>query len=94
MPEHEIEVAVARLDEASRSHQHQINELKKVGEIPATIAALQVKMDNIIDRMDTFDAKLSAIEAQPKARLNQITTALISAIAGAAIPTIIAFIFK
>lgn len=82
----EINVVLERHDQHIKSLQHQVNDLKAVqGEIKVmneTLIKLTSELKCITEHLTLHEEAISEIQNQPRKRLNQITTAIISALAG------------
>ena len=97
-PKEEIPVTLARHDQHIKSLQHQVDDLKDVtGEIRAmneTLVVLASELKHTNAHLERHERKLGEIDGQPKARLNQIVTAIIAALAGGLVSAIIAMVMK
>ena len=86
MTETEIDVLLERHDQYLKSLQHQVNDLREVqGEIRTmseTLVTLTTEIKHTNANVTELKQKVEIIEDQPKARLNQIITAIIAALAG------------
>mgnify|MGYP002604577324 FL=1 len=86
MSETEIDVLLERHDQYLKSLQHQVNDLREVqGEIRTmseTLVTLTTEIKHTNANVTELKQKVETIEDQPKARLNQIITAIIAALAG------------
>ncbi len=86
MSETEIDVLLERHDQYLKSLQHQVNDLREMqGEIRTmseTLVTLTTEIKHTNANVTELKQKVETIEDQPKARLNQIITAIIAALAG------------
>ena len=86
MTDSEIGVMLERHDQHIKSLQHQIDEIKAVQSelrtMNETLAAQTNEIKHINANVTDLKQKVDGIEEQPKARLNQIVTAIIAALAG------------
>lgn len=86
MSETEIDVLLERHDQYLKSLQHQVNDLREMqGEIRTmseTLVTLTTEIKHTNTNVTELKQKVETIEDQPKARLNQIITAIIAALAG------------
>lgn len=92
----EINILLAKHDQNIKSLQHQINELKGVQEEIKSINEILVTLTNELkhtnEHLKRHEKKIEEFDHAPKNRLNQIITAIISALAGGFITAIIASI--
>ena len=92
----EINVILTKHDQNIKSLQHQINELKGVQEEIKSINEILVTLTNELkhtnEHLKRHEKKIEEFDNAPKNRLNQIITAIISALAGGFITAIIASI--
>lgn len=86
MSDTEIGVMLERHEQHIKSQQHQIDELREVqGEIRVmseTLVTLTAEIKHQSEHLERHERQLDEIEHQPRARLNQIITAIIAALAG------------
>ena len=89
----ETRVMLERHDQHIKSLQHQIDDLREVqGEIKTmneSLATLTVELKNTNEHLRRHEEKIDAMEAAPRARLSQIVTAIIAALAGVVITAIV-----
>lgn len=92
----EVCVVLERHDQHIKSLQHQVDDLKGVqSEIKVmseTLITLTNEIKHANEHMARQEQRIEEIEKQPRARLNQITTAIIAALAGGIITAIISAI--
>lgn len=92
----EVCVVLERHDQHIKSLQHQVDDLKGVqSEIKVmseTLITLTNEIKHTNEHMARQEQRIEEIEKQPRARLNQITTAIIAALAGGIITAIISAI--
>lgn len=92
----EVYVVLERHDQHIKSIQHQVDDLKGVqSEIKVmneTLITLTNEIKHTNAHLARQEQKIEAIEGQPKARLNQIKTAIIAALAGGIISAVISAI--
>lgn len=88
---------VGQHEDKLRSLQHQIDEMKVIQEeiktMNTSLVTLTTEMKHTNALLSEQKEKISAIEAKPGARINQIASAVISATVGGVIATIINIIF-
>ena len=91
-------VILERHDQHIKSLQHQVDELKGVqSEIKVmneTLITLTNEIKHTNAHLASQEQKIEEIERQPKARLNQIITAIIAALAGGVITAAISAIMN
>jgi flagellar biosynthesis chaperone FliJ len=94
----EIYVSLERHEQQLKMIQRDIAELRGVqNEIKAmneTLATLTNELKHTNEHLGRHERKIGEIENQPKARMQQIVTAIISALSGALISAIVGFIIK
>ena len=89
MNEVEIEKRLTRVEERAKSNTHQIEDLKPViNEIHTMSRTLATMVENV----GNLNTKVDAIEARPGARIEQIKTAIITALCTALISGVVAAI--
>ena len=97
MNEPDIVVALERHDQHIKSLQHQVDELKEVQHeirtMNETLVTLTAEIKHTNEHLARHERQLEEIEQQPKARLNQIVTAIIAALTGGLISTGLAALF-
>ena len=85
----ETSIILERHDQHIKSLQHQVDDLKGVqSEIKVmneTLITLTNEIKHTNAHLERQEQKIEEIERQPKARLNQIITAIIAALAGGVI---------
>lgn len=93
----EIPVILERHEQKIRMLETEMSTLKAVqAEIRAmneTLVTLATELKNTNEHLARHERKIEEINAQPRVRQQQIITAIISAIAGGLISTIIGLIF-
>lgn len=86
MMEPDIDIMLERHDQHIKSLQHQVDELKEVQHeirtMNETLVTLTAEIKHTNEHLARHERQLEEIEQQPKARLNQIVTAIIAALAG------------
>lgn len=91
--EEDVRVALSRVDQRLGGIEHDVSSLKAVqGEIRTmneTLITLANELKHTNQHLARHEQKIDEIEAVPKMRLQQIVTAIIAAIAGAVISTIV-----
>ena len=94
----EIYVSLERHEQQLKMIQRDIAELRGVqNEIKAmneTLATLTNELKHTNEHLGRHERKIDEIENQPKARMQQIVTAIISALSGALISAIVGFLIK
>lgn len=96
MTESSIDIRLERHDQHIKSLQHQVDALRAVqSEIKTmseTLVALTTEIKHTNQCVNDLKQKVDSMESQPRARLNQIVTAIIAALAGGIISTGIAWL--
>lgn len=91
--EEDVRIALSRVDQRLSSIEKDVSGLKAVqGEIRTmneTLITLANELKHTNQHLARHEKKIDDIEAAPKVRLQQIATAIIAALAGAIISTII-----
>ena len=94
----EIYVSLERHEQQLKMIQRDITELRGVqNEIKAmneTLATLTNELKHTNEHLGRHERKIDEIENHPRARMQQIVTAIISALSGAIISAIVGFIIK
>lgn len=89
----ETRVMLERHEQHIKSLQHQVDDLREVqAEIKTmneSLINLTAELKNTNEHLERHEQKIDAIEAAPRARLNQIVTAIIAALAGVVITAIV-----
>lgn len=92
----EVCIVLERHDQHIKSLQHQVDDLKGVqSEIKVmneTLITLTNEIKHTNESLMRQEQKIEEIEKQPRARLNQIVTAIIAALAGGIITAVISAI--
>ena len=93
----DIEVTIARHEQQIKSLQQELAVLKEVqSEIRSmneTLVVLANELKHTNEHLKTHERKIEAIDSIPKQRMQQIVTAIIAALAGGIISTIIGTVF-
>lgn len=91
--EEDVRIALSRVEQRLTSIENDVSGLKAVqGEIKTmneTLITLANELKHTNQHLARHEKKIDDIEAAPKMRLQQIATAIIAALAGAVISTII-----
>ena len=91
--EEDVRIALSRMEQRLTGIEHDVSGLKAVqGEIRMmneTLITLVTEFKHTNQHQARHEQKIDEIEAVPKMRLQQIATAIIAAIAGAIISTIV-----
>lgn len=92
----EIENRLTRVEERSKSNTHQIEDLKpvinEIHTMSRTLATMVEQLKNMAENVGNLNNKVDAIEAQPNKRIEQIKTAIITALCTALISGVVAAI--
>lgn len=93
----EAQIILERHEQRIKMLERDISDLKAVqSEIRTmneTLVTLATELKHTNEHLKRHEQKIDAIEGQPQARLQQIITAIIAALAGGLITTIIGIIF-
>ena len=91
MTDTDINIQLERHDQHIKSLQHQVDDLKQVQHeiktMGETLVVLTTEIRHTNHSVNDLKQKVDVIESQPRARLNQIVTAIIAALAGGGIST-------
>jgi chromosome segregation ATPase len=94
----DIEVALERHEQRINTLERDMSAMKEVqAEIRSmneTLVTLANELKHTNEHLGRHERKIGEIENQPKARMQQIVTAIISALSGALISAIVGFIIK
>ena len=92
----EVCIVLERHDQHIKSLQHQVDDLKGVQSeikiMSETLITLTNEVKHTNAHLERQEQKIEEIERQPKARLNQIVTAIIAALSGGIISAVISAI--
>lgn len=93
MNEIEIENRLTRVEERSKSNTHQIDDLKpvinEIHTMSKTMVVLVEQVKSMTENVGDLNDKVDALESKPSARMEQIKTAIISALTTAIISGIV-----
>ena len=91
--EEDVRIALSRVEQRLSGIEHDVSGLKAVqGEIRTmneTLITLANELKHTNQHLARHEQKIDEIESVPKMRLQQIVTAIIAAVAGAVISTLI-----
>ena len=94
----DIEVKLARFEQRIETLERDVVVIKdiqtEIRTISETLVTLASEIKHTNEHLAKQEHKIDVIEQQPRQRLQQIVTAIIAALAGGLISTIIAFIIK
>ena len=94
----DIEVKLARFEQRVETLERDVVVIKdiqtEIRTISETLVTLASEIKHTNEHLAKQEHKIDVIEQQPRQRLQQIVTAIIAALAGGLISTIIAFIIK
>ena len=94
----DIEVKLARFEQRIGTLERDVVVIKdiqtEIRTISETLITLASEIKHTNEHLAKQEQKIDVIEQQPRQRLQQIVTAIIAALAGGLISTIIAFIIK
>lgn len=95
MPELDSERLI-KIEEREKSNTHRIDKLEKlydtINEQNKNIAEMVVELRHTNEQLAAQSKRLDEIEKQPRTRMNQIVTAIISALIGSTISAAVAVI--
>lgn len=93
----DVSVVLERYEQKIKKLEEEFSDLRAVQEeiksMNKALITLTSELKHVSEHLARHDVKIDEIEKQPKIRLQQIATAIISAFAGALITTIISFVF-
>ena len=94
----DIEVKLARFEQRVETLERDVVVIKdiqtEIRTISETLVTLASEIKHTNEHLAKQEHKIDVIEQQPRQRLQQIVTAIIAALAGGLISTVIAFIIK
>lgn len=94
----DIEVKLARFEQRVETLERDVVVIKdiqtEIRTISETLVTLASEIKHTNEHLAKQEHKIDVIEQQPRQRLQQIVTAIIAALAGGLISTIIAFVIK
>ena len=94
----DIEVKLARFEQRIETLERDVVVIKdiqtEIRTISETLVTLASEIKHTNEHLAKQEHKIDIIEQQPRQRLQQIVTAIIAALAGGLISTVIAFIIK
>lgn len=94
----DAQIILERHEQRIRAIERDISDLKAVqAEIRTmneTLVTLATELKHTNEHLERHEQKIDAIESQPRLRIQQITTAIVAALAGGLITTIIGIILK
>ena len=94
----DAQIILERHEQKLKSLERDISDLKAVQTeiriMNETLVTLATELKHTNEHLARHEQKIDAIESQPRLRIQQITTAIIAALAGGLITTIIGMLFK
>lgn len=94
----DAQIILERHEQKLKSLERDISDLKAVQTeiriMNETLVTLATELKHTNEHLARHEQKIDAIESQPRLRIQQITTAIVAAIAGGLITTIIGMLFK
>ena len=94
----DAQIVLERHEQRLKTLERDISDLKAVqSEIRTmneTLVTLATELKHTNEHLARHEQKIDAIETQPKARIQQITTAIVAALAGGLISAVIGMILK
>jgi predicted nucleic acid-binding Zn-ribbon protein len=94
----DAQIVLERHEQRLNTLERDISDLKAVqSEIRTmneTLVTLATELKHTNEHLARHEQKIDAIETQPKARIQQITTAIVAALAGGLISAVIGMILK
>ena len=92
----EAQIVLERHEQRLRMLERDISDLKavqmEIRTMNETLVTLATELKHTNEHLARHEEKIDAIEGQPKARIQQIVTAIIAALAGGLISTVIGLI--
>ena len=89
---------IVEVEQRSKSNTHRIDALETnyeaLRKITSSIEVMAVKMQNISEKVDTLNAKVSKVEEVPAARWNLVIDKLLTGLVGALAGAIVAAIMR
>lgn len=93
----DVAIVLERHEQKIKKLEEEFSDLRAVQEeiksMNKALITLTAELKHTNEHLAKHDVKIDEIEKQPKIRLQQIATAIISALSGALITTIISFMF-
>ena len=94
----EVQIVLERHEQQIKNLERDVSDLKtvqlEIRTMNETLVTLANELKHTNEHLARNEQKIDALESQPKMRVQQITTAIISALAGGLISAIIGMIIK
>lgn len=94
----DAQIILERHEQRIRAIERDISDLKavqtEIRTMNETLVTLATELKHTNEHLARHEQKIDAIESQPRLRIQQITTAIVAALAGGLITTIIGIILK
>ena len=94
----DAQIVLERHEQRIRAIERDISDLKavqtEIRTMNETLVTLATELKHTNEHLARHEQKIDAIESQPRLRIQQITTAIVAALAGGLITTIIGIILK
>lgn len=94
----DAQIILERHEQRLKTLERDISDIKavqtEIRTMNETLVTLATELKHTNEHLARHEKKINAIEGQPRMRIQQITTAIISALAGGLISTIIGIILK
>ena len=93
----DVAIVLERHEQKIKKLEEEFSDLRAVQEeiksMNKTLITLTAELKHTNEHLAKHDVKIDEIEKQPRIRMQQIATAIISALSGALITTILSFMF-
>jgi len=94
----DAQIVLERHEQRLKTLERDISDLKavqtEIRTMNETLVTLATELKHTNEHLARHEQKIDAIETQPKARIQQITTAIVAALAGGLISALIGMILK
>ena len=94
----DAQIVLERHEQRLKTLERDISDLKavqtEIRTMNETLVTLATELKHTNEHLARHEQKIDAIETQPKARIQQITTAIVAALAGGLISAVIGMILK
>ena len=94
----DAQIILERHEQKLKALERDISDLKavqtEIRTMNETLVTLATELKHTNEHLARHEQKIDAIESQPRLRIQQITTAIVAALAGGLITTIIGIILK
>ena len=94
----DAQIVLERHEQRLKTLERDISDLKavqtEIRTMNETLVTLATELKHTNEHLARHEQKIDAIETQPKARIQQLTTAIVAALAGGLISAVIGMILK